>query len=433
MLIMYGSLIPFDIDFSALSASSGLGVLAIAHVRTTFADAATNILVYLPLGLALALSGWATRLPRGLSIALAASVGAILSAIAEAIQSAISIRVAAQSDVYFNVAGTMIGALIAPTLVRLASLAMAWVRDGLARRPAAALVAGLTIGLLVFHLAPFDIMTDGGSVRSGIEQARWDLVAARPTMAGHSPWLPLATNLGAAAWFAVFGYVAVIAGLEASKERQSALFRAIQHGWVLAIAIEVSQLFMRSHVFDIAPLCLRCLGVIFGAWTAILLTGMMDRVWWHGRPRFLLPTWGLAVFACGHAGIVLLGSLDGLPSVAWTIDSLMTCRLPFESLWRLPLEHAVVNVMTTTTHFLVIAVGSIIMLRRARRTAPVWFVLSAVVAVAITAEALSVFSATRIPDPTDPLLAVAAAVLACRVYPLVRGSACVRTPLSRML
>ena len=124
MLVLYGSLIPFDIDFSMLSESPGLGVFAIAPVRTTFVDAATNILVYLPLGLALALSGWATRIPRGLSITLATAVGAVLSLSVEAMQSAISIRVAAQSDVYFNVAGTMLGALLAPTLVRTALAAM---------------------------------------------------------------------------------------------------------------------------------------------------------------------------------------------------------------------------------------------------------------------------------------------------------------------
>lgn len=110
LLLAVGSLYPFT-GWRPPSAFSADFLLADWPRHVTRTDLATNLLVYLPLGYALALSFAATgRIARG--VLLAVGLGFALSLTLECAQSLLPGRIASNLDLLVNVLGALTGALL---------------------------------------------------------------------------------------------------------------------------------------------------------------------------------------------------------------------------------------------------------------------------------------------------------------------------------
>ena len=109
--VLYGSLIPFTIDVTALNLSNGFGLLGIGVHGATREDFLTNVLIYVPVGLSLMLCrrGGSGRW-RAARIPAAVMIGTAVSILAETLQTGISARVASWTDVALNAIGTLLGA-----------------------------------------------------------------------------------------------------------------------------------------------------------------------------------------------------------------------------------------------------------------------------------------------------------------------------------
>ncbi|HKQ45258.1 MAG TPA: VanZ family protein [Rhizomicrobium sp.] len=124
-VIVYGSLYPFafhDIGPLASAVEHLLGTWNLRpHGR---GDTLANLLLYVPLGLVVALAAGQNR-PKWLAIVTAVAVGAALSLAVELAQFYDRSRVSVLSDFYLNLAGTLGGAMLAG-LVSLGWVKTAW-------------------------------------------------------------------------------------------------------------------------------------------------------------------------------------------------------------------------------------------------------------------------------------------------------------------
>lgn len=164
-LIAYGSLYPFNFKPDAIQGGVLRALRELSWARAGRGDRIANVLLYLPLGFCLFL--WlATRRRRGVAIAVAALLGALLSLSIEIAQVYISSRVPSLADLTLNVLGTLLGAAIG----------IAWGTIGgwmhlptRAEKPHRDPSAALLIGLwLLWRLAPFVPHFDLGKLKSAL-------------------------------------------------------------------------------------------------------------------------------------------------------------------------------------------------------------------------------------------------------------------------
>ena len=76
-LVLYGSLIPFNFDLTAFHRSTSFGLSGLRLLATTTEDFLTNVLIYIPIGMACVLCGRPGRWGRLASVPLAIVVGVI--------------------------------------------------------------------------------------------------------------------------------------------------------------------------------------------------------------------------------------------------------------------------------------------------------------------------------------------------------------------
>lgn len=410
--VLYGSLLPFDIDWTAYQASNGFGLFELTLQRGTREDILTNILVYNPIGLALVLYGGTGTLARWGRVPFAVLVGVAVSLVAETLQAGIAGRVASWIDVALNTLGTITGTVLGANLCSARRGATRWARRQLSERPFTTMASILTFGLFLYNLVPFDFITDTAGLHTSFGRARWDLTAVRPSAFGNAPYGLMIGQLGGAAWFAALGYLLALAAAESGQDRFSAAGPAIKHGFVLASLVEFMQLFTASHRFDLAVIVLRTLAVIFGAWCAVFLVAGRGDSSWRQRPGLAIPTVLLLVLAVFQVLARLLSSFDptlwsvrgiGLAHVRW---------IPFEGLWHRPMAKAVADMLSILLTYAPLALTLAIILRRVRAR-PVWLITGAAVTlVALGVEVLECSSALGTPDLTGPALA-AIAVIGC--------------------
>ena len=149
--VLYGSLIPFQFDRTSFDISAALGGFHSGLGAATLDDIITNLLVYMPLGLSVALCGMprnVTSSGRLARLATAITVGTCLSVFAEVIQTGIAMRVPSWTDVLLNATGSAMGAVLGLSLYGVAYELFQSVRRQIALRPFSVLAPVLMIGLL---------------------------------------------------------------------------------------------------------------------------------------------------------------------------------------------------------------------------------------------------------------------------------------------
>jgi VanZ family protein len=151
-LIVYGSLFPFN--FGGFDVTDPRELLArLEFVRTTRADIAINLLLYVPFGACLT---WAltARLGGALAALTAMAAGAGLSLVIEMLQLFETRRVASLGDVLLNTGGSLVGALLAATLLASRNRPGLPGLGALARSPAPAALVLLWLGARLLPFAP---------------------------------------------------------------------------------------------------------------------------------------------------------------------------------------------------------------------------------------------------------------------------------------
>jgi len=460
--VLYGSLLPFDVQWSAFQWSDAFGLQSLGLVRPDLEDVVVNILAYLPLGLLFAVSGRATAAGRLARLPLIVLVGATVSLSAEVAQTEIASRCASWIDVGLNVLGTAVGAIVGAGMFRAGSLTFRRLQRGMAERPFTTLSSVLTIGLILYGVAPYDFVTNTAELHASFLRARWDLVAPRQPAFGEPPFAMMVQQIIGAAWFAGLGLFLALAALEKSRRirgasssqwniefrgrhqdelgdtpqldtsaeehaarmRSVAFGSALTQGLAVAVIVECLQLFTLSHVFDVAALVLRTMAVSLAAWWGAFVCGGA----WPSedcfRLRRVVPTFGLVTLVACHLGVLLLLSvhLEGRwPSEA---DWATVRWIPFEAFWLSPASRAAGDILATLANYGLLAVVLGVVFRRLRVQAAWTRTGILVVLLATTVEASQLSSSLHTPDVTEPLLALAAVITISRAYAAVRpGSA----------
>jgi len=422
LAVLYASLIPFDLSGSAFQLENGLGVASLLLTKPTSEDLWTNLAVYLPVGFALVLCGRRRRALGFGPLPLAVLVGLAVSMIAEVAQTGIVSRVGSWTDVGLNGVGTMIGACLGLIFSGFTRPLDERLRSRFAEQPFATAASALTMALFLYHLAPFDFVTDVGGLHGSFGRARWTLLSTRPLSVDDPPFALLVGQLGAALWFAVLGYLLALAQRESGRHPTVSLASAIKHGVVLVCVIEFMQLFTKSHTFDLASIMLRTLGVGFGAWCAVFVVDALTGTQWRRRGTPAAPT-PLFVLAGVVQLVLLLASASD--AHGWTFASIDPSRvqwLPFEGLWRQPMHLAACEILAATVTYGALAATMLVLLTRNRVAhAPLLAVLCVMV-FAVSHEVLQLATLSRTADLTGPVLAVLAAWVAVRSFDVLQGS-----------
>jgi VanZ family protein len=205
-LILYGTLSPFEFDFSR---HSGRPLTILLHSwpakfdRATMRDAVVNIAVYLPLG-AVALLAFARRHRPVLAWGFAVMLAAALSASVEMLQIYDAYRYASALDWICNVAGAATGAMLAIVYRRRieAGLSIASHRSA----PGALLLAACWAGAQAYPLVP---LINFGRLRVGIAQLAASHLATVEVIAGAAGWFVFALTLRAVRGRLAIGWLAL--------------------------------------------------------------------------------------------------------------------------------------------------------------------------------------------------------------------------------
>ena len=416
LAVVYGSLIPFDLDWSLWSQGSRLAWPGLSGISTINEDLVVNILVYIPLGLAVVLAGRRTPLALMVRTVGAAVAGLSVSLMCEAAQIFITSRVASWVDVCLNLAGATIGALIGLGAVAAAPFASKFIRRALVARPIAMASVILTVGLFLFNLAPFDFSFHTSHLRESYLSASWQLLggltsAGLSQMAGET-----VADVAAALWFAALAFLIAFSRRRNGWGVAGAVVSAIKHCIVLIVIIELIELLTRTQRFEISTIVLRGCFAVAGAWATAWVARRMKPAAIRLEPRPAIPTSVLLVALAVQVGVLILWSLrpsrvEHLYSAGLTFE-----WLPFVSLWR---QSAVVALFDVLSRFISVAalmITAAIVVRRIGGMTIVPVAGLAVLSLCIFAIAVRCLTVTAHLDLTEPLIAFLSVVIVASSY-----------------
>jgi VanZ family protein len=417
-LILYGSLLPLAVDLSVYTPRNGYGLFTLTWHRASLEDIITNLLVYLPLGVTIALARPQAAWRR--TLCLAAVIGFAWSTLAESLQAGIALRCSSWLDVLLNTAGCFVGAALAFPLYHLAHRAIDLLHRRLREAPVTTASSVLAAGLLLASLSPFTFVHSTAQLHDAFRRAEGTL---------HLAWLtgglePLLITLNRVGWFALLGYLLTLSERPREIARRMPALQAWMAGCSLAILIEVMQLFTLAHVFSMTSLCLHGLGVSIGVWAGSAVRALRRAPELRRRIR-RLPTGLLAVIG-GMQVLVLAATLaDGWAASSEAIGgglgnvwTLHLGRLPFEGMWRGAMATAAADLFAHAAQFGLLAGVALIILRRVQlpdrpaQTLTVLIIASVALLIAL-ADALINAGAF---DVTQPIIATAAAWLTTLVW-----------------
>lgn len=411
VLLTYGSLLPCHFDPARAAGCWQAGVSPLALHMPTVEDFAVNVLVYMPLGILLALR----LIPRSSMTWLAGSlrivaIGSFFSLTLECLQTFVPARVPSWTDVATNTFGTACGVAIGLTWMRGRCDDRRFCHGSSMLHPFQQYALLLTVGLLSWSLAPFDLVKTTAELVGSFLQADWSLPPAEEVSSKAALLTASIDELDGLLWFAVLGYLSTLAVRARGASVFAAMFWAIQHGTILAVLVECLQLFTRSHVFEPLIVPPRAFSAALGALCAARFAGTDSMQSDARNPAGRAPAGLLFLLLLYQPYRLVVAALE--PTAAESADSIPWTLLPFLALWREPAVDAAMQVAG-----MIIAYGTFALLlgwvlERTGACHP-WLKSAAAAAVlASYTEALQAFVPGRCPDTTTVLLALLAAFLA---------------------
>jgi VanZ family protein len=397
--VVYGSLVPLDyrplppgvawqrfqdIPFLALGVGSR-------------ADWVANGVLYVPLGFLLMRS--LANMAAPLAWLLAVSLCAALAIGVEFAQLFFPPRTVSQNDLLAEVIGSALGASLALLLARwVGRLRQAWHAGGqhLHHR----LLEVYAALYLVLCFFPYDLLLSRQELADKFDSSLW------------SGWLVL-QDRGLALTLLQLGVEVVLVlpiGLLLAWRLRVTPGAAAVLGLLLGALIEIGQFFVASGVSQGASVLSRSAGLALGAWLApVLVRGGIERV------RAVLSRYALSLL-CVYLPLLLFasgwfrGPWQGLDAAAATWGQVRL--LPFYYHYYTSEAVALYSLGSVALMYLPLAA-----LGWARRWKPA-VVLVLVLVLALVVEAGKLFVGGLKPDPTNPIIAVAAAALALRLAAL---------------
>ncbi len=192
VLIVYGSLYPFNFKPDAARGGVLDALRELSWARAGRGDRIVNVLLYLPLGFCLLL--WSVpRVRRATAVVIAVILGSMLSFGIEVAQVYVSSRVPSLTDLTLNALGTLVGATAGVAWDRIGGLMhLPKHKEKPLRDPAAALLVALW---LLWRLAPFVPQFDLGKLKSALEPLFRPQIALSETLTFLTYWLVISQAL----------------------------------------------------------------------------------------------------------------------------------------------------------------------------------------------------------------------------------------------
>lgn len=413
--LLYGSWIPFDLDLARLALISHRTIPPLGFPSSDLEDLLINLLVYMPLGGAIALRGGGSGAGKHASLVRAALLGALVSFTAEIVQTLSALRMASWIDVGVNTWGAMLGAWAAPALLPLLRRSAVRVRQAFSSTPLMAMAVVLSLMWILISLAPFDFVPNTVELHDRFLDANWRLARTLPgdafgvlaALARSSPLMIACACLA-------------LARITGGWTRIDAMFSAAKHAFLLGAVVEVVQIFVVSQTFELSGIPEACLAGTAGAG----LTVMATRLAGHDRGaqplrlnRAFLPTLILLVVAGVAAAAE--GMMNAGASRIMELPAIPRLLPPFEAVWRLSTVHAMGELagMVAAQGMWALLLMALLGGRRSART-PLLLMIAAA-SVSLLSQAWEGVGLAGM-DLTAPVVAMAIAAGLTRIYMTVR-------------
>lgn len=349
LLIVYGSLIPFDFSWDAEQPDTST-YFGVPLVGVNFPDVASNIAMYAPLGLLL--SAFFVR--RGLPVVAAILATLVLAGVMgysmELVQKFIVSRVASVADVLCNIIGAGVGvALYAPEFT-LARRCVGALKGELADSPSAVAPIAWGFSVTVMSLSPFDLTFDVSHLVRSFRMSYFMPFAKHAELVSEMAAATSTTDtrLSFAAvnlWNLRFDYVAdvllfAILGMLVAQhlravghQRVTALLRSCAVTIAAAVFLTGVGLFVMSVGLDSTRFMTRISGGVLGAvfhFRALRPGSIASSAWrsmWRGRVRLGVCVWVVYIIArellpfeidTSHAG-AKVARIEWMPMHAYSL------------------------------------------------------------------------------------------------------------------
>lgn len=313
LLILYGSLIPFDFSWNAEQPEAPT-YFGVPLVGVNFPDVASNIAMYMPLGLLLS----AFFVKRGLPVAAAILATLVLAGVmgysVELTQKFIVSRIASAVDVLCNIIGAGVGVAVYAPKSALARRCVGALKDELTDSPSAVAPIAWGMGVTLMSLAPFDLTFDVSHFVRSCRMSYFMPFAKHAELVSKMAAAPSSTDTQLSfasvnVWNLRFDYIAdvllfgmlgilVAQHLRAvGRQRVAALLRSCAITTAAAVFVTVAGLFVMSVCLDSTRFITRISGGVLGAlcYFRTLRPGSGESQAWRGVWRERLR---LGVIVC---------------------------------------------------------------------------------------------------------------------------------------
>lgn len=368
------------------------------------ADWVANILLYIPL--AFLASGWLNgRLRPIAATTVTFLLCGIITLAVEFAQLFFPPRTASLNDLIAQCIGTSIGITM---WFRVGErLVLLWddVQRG-GRQGMRAFIVLYTSAYLAFALFPYDFVFSAAELAEKLYGSR-----APAFLLNQSCGAPLGCAFKFLAEILVAAPLGVLMGMVAGRHAPPSLRRAFGWGVVLGLIIEGLQTFLASGTAQGASVLTRGIGMAAG----LALYRSLRREWlieYRAHFKFI-------ALCAAPLYVVLLLAMNGffvaeLQSVSSALRELQQVNfLPFFYHYYTTETEATYSVLVHAGAYAPIGFAAWILADRKDDRAAVWLAATAALVLAFGMETLKLFLPEKRPDPTDLLIAVASAALAC--------------------
>ncbi|MDD5328884.1 MAG: VanZ family protein [Sulfuricella sp.] len=408
LFVVYGSLVPLEFQARPIT-EAWQAFLRIPHQAMDFSpstDRDANILLYIPLGFLAA--GWlGTIRGAGLLNGLAALLAcAAVSAGVEFAQLFFPLRTSSINDIIANTLGGAAGVALWQFFGARFMVLLAEMRSGGPHAVRAAVVLYVA-AYLAFSLFPYDFRISPQELAQKLGSGQFHFLIAGSPCAS-----PLLCIVKLAAEVAAVAPLGILMGMAARGAGRPAYARSWVYGLLLGLLIEGGQFFLASGISQGISVFTRGAGMALGL-------ALFVRVKGHRLGR-LRPYLGRAAMLGGPLYLALLAALNGWFAPHWLGWSAGLQRLtelhfvPFYYHYFTTETAALFSVLAYAGMYAPFGLGTWAWMaarNNARKTSALFAGLLAGGA-AFVLEAGKLFIADKRPDPTDLLIAVAAAATA---------------------
>lgn len=408
LFVVYGSLVPLNFQYlpweEAWSRFRNIPYLQLGIGSR--ADWVANILLYIPL--AFLAAGCFKRMLRSatlLATIVALALCTLLALTVEFTQLFFPPRTVSLNDIVAEIIGSAIGTGI--WLYSGEKLVWLWQQfKGGGRQGAHALIVLYTLAYLGFSLFPYDFLVSRAELAEKLIYSGHAAFFVAPTCgAWFQCSIKLFTEILTAAPLGAFLGMMAIAG------RKSSFGMAFGWGMMLGIGIEGMQVFLASGISQGASIITRSLGMVAG----LAFYNLFQHKWLvQNRTQIKLGITLLLPFYIGFL-LVLNGFFSSrIESVAAALKKLDEVQwLPFYYHYFTSETQAMYSLLTHAGAYAPIGVAAWLFRIDRPKQSSLWLSATLAAFTAFLMEAMKLFLDGKKPDPTDVLIAAAAAAFTC--------------------